>query len=73
MEQMELFPKSIIVRATIAIERGDACVVQCSWCGLLVCSDTKVELGLCPVGHVEPHSWWRQEVPVGPFRGSLEE
>jgi len=70
--QGELFPGLVEIRPTIAMRRGDSFVAQCSWCGLLVCADRKDELGDCPAcTDRRPagcrHSWWGQELPVGPF------
>ncbi|MEQ1573075.1 MAG: hypothetical protein ABL993_02405 [Vicinamibacterales bacterium] len=74
--QGELFPTEVTLRPTIAMQRGDSFVVQCSYCGLLVCAARKVALGDCPAcpGNRPAdyeHSWWRQDLPVGPFRPEL--
>lgn len=70
--QMELFPDVVVV-ATPAIAVGESFVAQCSWCGLLVCAAHEVELEDCPACRSSrapgyKHSWWRQELDVGPFR-----
>lgn len=74
LEQLELLP-DVVIRPTIAMQRGESFVTQCSWCGLLVCADRKVPLGDCPAcssSATRPaayrHSWWEQDFPVGPFR-----
>lgn len=80
--QGELFPTAIEIRPTISMQAAESFVTQCSWCGLLVCAEEKVELGDCPAcssSSARPaayvHSWWRQELPVGPFAaaGSRDE
>lgn len=76
VKQGELFPEFVEIAPTIAMGRGESFVVQCSWCGALLCAARAVKLGDCPaclgerpVGY-EAH-WWKQELPVGPFRSLL--
>ncbi len=54
---------------TEALRRGEGRVEQCSWCGLLAATSRSgtAKLGPCP--DCGCATWWRQEVPVGPFRG----
>lgn len=72
--QGELFPETVQIRPTIAMQAGESFVAQCSWCGLLVCAEKKAPLGDCPACSSSsarpvayPHSWWAQDLPVGPF------
>ncbi|OJT27309.1 hypothetical protein BO221_04815 [Archangium sp. Cb G35] len=64
--QLELFPADVEVVATRAMQRGETHVVQCSWCGLLVCAARAVELRPCPACD-KWGGWWVQTLPVGPF------
>ena len=64
--QLTLFPDLVIV-PTIAMDRGESIVSQCSMCGTLVCipSGAQNVLGPCPsCGSLR---WTRQELGVGPF------
>lgn len=63
--QYSLFPDAECV-PTIAMRRGETHVSQCAWCGLLVCSSTKVKLGPCPA--CQHPTWWPQRSDTGPFR-----
>lgn len=72
MLQGELFPAAVVLKPTIASSRGETYVAQCSWCGLLICADHGAKLGdcpACPSSRPEGYrqSWWRQDLPVGPF------
>jgi hypothetical protein len=61
---------------TIAMRAGEQYVVQCSWCGTLVCVPSTSEGNIvppeslrdCPACDSPTGSWWRQSLPVGPFR-----
>jgi len=66
-------PLGIELSATTAIARGDSRVDQCAWCGALVCwstarPDGPKRLAICPACGHDPAEWWRQRVPVGPFK-----
>ena len=65
MRQLAL--PGIELRPTIAMQRGDAHVTQCAQCGLLVYVPLRrANLGACP--SCGGSTWWRQHLPVGPFR-----
>lgn len=64
--QGELFP-DLFQSPTVAMQRGDDVVCQCSWCGVLVASARAVELGVCPACRRDDATWWPQPVRVGPF------
>lgn len=54
---------------TIAMGRGDSHVQQCAQCGLLAyVPQRRARLGACP--SCGSGTWWRQDVPVGPFRAA---
>lgn len=59
---------SLILTNTIAVERGDASVYQCGYCGAIICTpNLRKPTGSCPACD-QDHGWWKQETPVGPFR-----
>lgn len=64
--QLELFPREVTLEPTPAMVAGSAYAAQCSWCGLLVCVQTKYPLGRCPA--CKGATWWPQDLPIGPFR-----
>ena len=69
MSQLALF--DLEVAPTEAMRRGDASVWQCASCGSVLyrpsgLAQVKKKLGACPA--CAGATWWRQELPVGPFR-----
>jgi uncharacterized paraquat-inducible protein A len=62
------------IEPTISMERGDAFVSQCNYCGLLVCVPGSAtghrRLAGCP--SCDKQSWSRQSLPVGPFKKDLD-
>lgn len=70
LEQGELFPLEVLQVPTIAMQRGEDFVTQCSHCGLLVCASREpVPLGACPACGCS--HWWEQELDVGPFKRKM--
>lgn len=64
-------PTQYQLELTEALRRGDGRVEQCSWCGLLVATTSGHDvatLGPCPA--CGGTTWWRQTLPVGPFRAA---
>lgn len=65
---MRTVPTGYQLDLTNAMRNGESRVEQCSWCGLLAATTdlaAPAKLGTCPAcGY---GTWWRQEVPVGPF------
>lgn len=73
MPELRWFP-GLELEPTPAMLTGDAKVSQCAGCGLLVCTTSaspKRHLGACPA--CDGQTWWRQTLPVGPFRKATSE
>ena len=70
--QLELFPDMAIVATPADRKAGGTRLEQCSNCGLLVAAPDCGQylrtdaLGTCP--RCTRRSWWRQTLPVGPFK-----